>query len=135
MAPKSREHAFIQKETERVKIEPDSMPPKFSFQFLVKHTNFGYESLEKVHKIALSNTLYKLSQSRWSEINQAHRHGQGYEKVMRSNIRFKLPDIITKDCEIIAFRFSGKAPMLGYRGAGDTFFIIAFDTKFKAYSH
>jgi len=112
----------------------DNLPPKFSLQYLVKHSHFGFESLAKEHKSALADTIYQLSQYKWSDLRYAARHGKGYEKIKRSTLKFKLPDGITDECSIIAFRFFGKAPMIGYRGS-DTFYIIAFDTKFKAYAH
>jgi hypothetical protein len=34
-----------------------------------------------------------------------------------------------------SFRFCGAVPMLGYRSTFGTFYIIAFDAKFKAYDH
>ena len=114
---------------------PDSFPPRFSFRFLVKHSDFGYESLNDNHKIALIDTLNKLSQLKWAELRLAPRHGLGYEKIERNALKFVLPSDVPIDRSIIAFRFCGKAPMLGYRSAYETFYIIAFDSKFIAYRH
>jgi len=114
---------------------PDKKPPRFSFRLLVKHLNYGYKSLQKDHKVALLDTLHLLSQCQWAELRLAHRHGMGYEKIEKNSINFTLPDELSDDCKIIAFRFYAKAAMLGYRSEGGTFYIIAFDTKFKAYNH
>ena len=114
---------------------PDNFPPRFSFRFLIKHPNFGFESLNDSSKIALLDTLNKLSQLKWAHLRLAPRHGLGYEKIEKAALNFTLPCDIPADRSIIAFRFCGKAPMLGYRSAYGTFYIIAFDCKFIAYKH
>jgi hypothetical protein len=86
-------------------------------------------------KIALIDTLNKLSRLKWAELRLAPRHGLGYEKIERNALNFTLPNDIPADRSIIAFRFCGKAPMLGYRSAYGTFYIIALDGKFIAYRH
>jgi len=133
--PKNRKQTPSFKQSEKAKTNTDGLPPRFLFRHLVKHPNFCYKSLDDEHKIALVDTMHQLSQYTWAEINVLPRHKKGFEKIQRSSLKFNLHDEITKDCDIIAFRFCGDAPMLGYRSDGDTFFIIAFDTKFKAYSH
>jgi len=132
--PKSQKNT-LPKIADRNADDTDKLPPLFSFRLLVKHSDYSFDSLEKEHKVALSNTLYRLSQYKWSELRHIDRHGKGYEKIDRDSLRFTLPDGVTDECEIIAFRFCDKAPMLGYRSVEGIFYIIAFDTKFKAYTH
>jgi len=133
--PKSRQDTFLQTISRVQEYDPDNMPPRFSFRLLIKHHNFGFESLTKEQKVALANTLYQLSQCGWSELRRAHRHGKGYEQIERTSLKFKLPDGVPHNSTIIAFRFFGKAPMLGFRSDWGTFYVIAFDTKYLAYSH
>ena len=70
----------------------------------------------------------------WGEIKIAPRHGLGLEKIDRQSVMFKIPKEVTKDVELIALRFSGKKPMVGYRDL-DVFHIICFDRNFGAYNH
>jgi hypothetical protein len=39
----------------------------------------------------------------------------GYEKISKNSIRATIPSHIKDDVIFIAFRFYGKAPMVGYR--------------------
>jgi len=112
----------------------ENFPPRFSFRFLIRNPDFGFESLDNDHKISLMNTLLKLSSLTWADIRLAHRHGLGYEKIKASALNFELPQGVSTDY-LLAFRFHRKAPMLGYRSVFGTYYIIAFDTKFKAYKH
>lgn len=71
----------------------------------------------------------------WLEINQAPRHGLGFEKIPRKQISVKPPEHVTPDItHFWAFRFFGKAPMVGYK-EGEIFFVLWFDEEFKLYDH
>ena len=132
---KSRTHSLAQSKQMRDTNTSDNNPPRFSFRYLVKHPDFCYESLDKIHKIALIDTLFRLSQLTWSVLRNTQYHGLGYEKIDRKTLKFDIPSEIPNEYNIIAFRFYGKAPMLGYRSINGTFYIVAFDSKFLAYKH
>jgi len=70
----------------------------------------------------------------WGEIIQAPRHGMGFETIARNAIRRPIPNHVTDDVTFIAFRFSGKKPMVGYRTDG-MFHIIWFDCSYDLYDH
>ena len=114
---------------------PDDNPPRFSFRYIISHDNFNYNSLEKEHKVALVNTLNQLSQTTWASLRTNSRTSSGYEIIQRLSLSFSIPNEIPKHAHIIGFKFWKDARMLGYRSAYGTFYIIAFDTKFKAYKH
>lgn len=132
--PKPRRNASACIRASDDPYNPEDFPPRFSFRFLIRNSDFGFESLNGDSKIALINTLHKLSQLTWTDIRLTHRHGLGYEKIKTSALNFELPQGVSTDY-LIVFRFCGKAPMLGYRSLFGTLYIIAFDTKFKAYKH
>lgn len=92
------------------------------------------DSCTKDEKAALASTLYKLSQLSWKELRLQPRHGLGYELISRNSIRVGIPKHITEDVDIIAFRFKGKAPMVGYRDEG-IFRIVWLDRDFTLYDH
>jgi len=63
------------------------------------------------------------------------RHKLGAEKIARNSIKARIPQHITEDINFfISLRFSGKAPMVGYR-IKDIFRIIWLDAKFTLYKH
>lgn len=76
----------------------------------------------------------KVSQLTWQEINQAPRHGLGTEIIDRLAIKDRLPGCITEDTNILALRFHGKAPMVGFRLA-EVFYIVWLDRAFQLYDH
>jgi hypothetical protein len=118
-----------------VKYNPEDNPPRFSFRNLTNGSKFGYKGLEHEDKIKLINTLHTLGSLTWAQIRTLSREKSGCEIINRDSLEFSVPDSVPATSKIIAFRFSGMAAMLGYRSTFGTFYIIAFDTKFKAYDH
>jgi hypothetical protein len=59
---------------------------------------------------------------------------QGYEKIPHVRIRAGIPPAITEDVDILAFRFCGKAPMVGFR-LDEVFFVVWLDRGFTLYDH
>lgn len=104
-----------------------------------KHPIFSLEKLEgdyclskcnKDEKAAFADKLHELSKLTWQSLCEAHRHGLGFEKIND----YKLPNGVSPDVKIVAFRFSGLKAMVGYR-IEQTFYIIALDRNFTAYKH
>jgi len=126
------------------KITPNkpTVCKKFSTQhehpiFCLKYLDRNYYSLgacTKEEKAAFADTLDRLSQLTWAEISKSHRHGLGYEKIARKSIRATIPTHVKEDVIFIAFRFYGKAPMVGYR-EDVIFHILWIDRDFTLYQH
>lgn len=110
----------------------DLEPPVFCFRYLDK--THGLDSCDKDEKAALASTLHKLSQLSWNQLRLAPRHGVGYEIIENNSFRVAIPKHITEDVHLIAFRFSGKAPMIGYKDEA-VFRIVWLDRVFKVYDH
>ena len=110
----------------------DLEPPVFCFRYLDK--THGLDSCDKDEKAALVSTLYKLSQLSWRELRLAPRHRVGYEIINRNSFRVPIPKHITEDVDLIAFRFSGLKPMVGYRNEA-IFHIVWLDRSFEVYDH
>jgi len=125
--------------SENCKVDPGTEKPIFSLVYLRK--DYCLSSCNKDEKAAFTDTLYRLSQLTWNEITCSPRHGLGYEVIDRSAIRSGMPNHIQKDVKFIAFRFCGKASMVGYRDSvgyrddNDIFHIIWVDRQFKLYKH
>jgi len=113
--------------------DPDTLPPKFCLRGM--RAGFSINDCEKDEKAAFAARLFELSRSSWAELRQMPRHGQGWEKLERNAIRGGIPSEITADVDIIAFRFCGKAPMVGYRSQDGVFNIIWLDRSFTLYDH
>jgi hypothetical protein len=117
-----------------VEVEPsdDKRCPVFSFEYL----QHGYciSDCNAEQKVALADRLWEMSQLSWQQLRGSWRHGQGSEKIGRSSIRVPIPNRITEDVTIIAFRFWGLAPMLGYRD-GRIFHVIWIDPGLAVYAH
>ncbi|MGA1282897.1 MAG: hypothetical protein ACO34J_02350 [Prochlorothrix sp.] len=106
--------------------------PVFSLQFVSQE--YGLSACTQEEKAAFADTLYRLSQLSWNAILSAPRHGLGCEKISRESIKSAIPAHITEEVNFIAFRFCGKAPMVGYRD-GNIFHVIWLDRTFKLYDH
>jgi len=116
-----------------IALNPDRQKPLFSFEFM--QPSYDVESCTKDERAALAMKLYKLSQLTWEDIKKADRHGLGFEKISQDAIRAALPAVVlSKEIDLIAFRFCGKAPMVGIR-RDRTFYIIWLDRKFTLYKH
>lgn len=75
-----------------------------------------------------------MSQLTWQQLSQAPRHGQGFESIARKAIKGTFPSVLTQDVTILAFRFNGKAPMVGFR-SGEVFHVVWLDRTFELYDH
>ncbi|NEP40400.1 MAG: hypothetical protein F6K35_14640 [Okeania sp. SIO2H7] len=119
-------------EAKAEEISPEQQPPMFSLRYL--NRDYNLSQCTKDEKAAFADKIAQLSQLTWSQIQSQPRHGLGYEKIDKNVIRSSIPNHITNDVNLIAFRFCGKAPMVGYRDRA-VFYIIWLDRDFTLYSH
>ena len=115
-----------------VEESPQLQPPIFS----LRHLRHGYSlpDCTSEQKASFADTLHKLSQMTWAQINVAPRHGSGSEIIAQNAIKTTIPSHITKDVNLLAFRFYGMAPMVGYRD-GAIFYVVWLDPSFTLYNH
>ena len=106
--------------------------PCFCFQYL--HQGFTSSQCSNDQKSGLLLTFEKLSTLRWVEIESSHRHGFGAEKIERKSIKPNIPNIVPKNATFLAIRFSGLAPIVGFRER-NIFHIVFIDAKFNVYDH
>lgn len=110
----------------------DAMTPWFCFANL--RSSHCISRCTKDERAALAETLRKLSSMTWSDLRSAPRHGLGYEKIGRSSFQASIPATITEDVDLLAFRFCGKAPIVGYR-MERVFHVVWVDRSFDVYNH
>lgn len=113
---------------------PDTQPPIFSFEKMQDGSGYSINCCDRDDQSALAKRLFLLSQMNWRDIRQAPRHGAGTETIARKSIKAKLPDSVTEDSTILALRYNGKRPMIGYR-EGRIFYVLLLDHDFTAYDH
>ena len=135
MKPKLKERT--QNTGKRIVAHPsgdsDALPPKFCLRHM--RNDYCLKDCTKEQKAAFADKLFELSRCTWSQLRQADRHGLGYEKIERNSVRAEIPPSVTDDVALIAFRFYGKAPMVGYRSKDGVFNILWLDSNFKLYPH
>lgn len=118
----------------RPPVDPDRLPPVFSFEFMAEANGYSVDCCDADHRAALASRLFKLSRMTWLEIRQAPRHGLGTEKIPARALSLALPKQITEDVGLLALRYSGLNPMVGYRD-GRIFYILFIDHAMNLYDH
>lgn len=127
--------AFSAKEKALPKlVSENDQKPLFSFEHMPNGSGFSISCAGPDDRSQLASKLYQLSQMTWMQINQAPRHGSGSEIIARAAIKAKVPPAVTDDTNMLAFRYSGKRPMVGYRD-GRTFHVLWLDWNFTLYDH
>ena len=97
-------------------------------------TGFSVDCCDDAERSAFVKRLFYLSKTIWREIRNAPRHGIGTEKIDRKSLKVALPNNIPEDTAILALRYNGKKPMIGYR-LDRTFYVLFLDFSFGAYNH
>lgn len=118
--------------TEKKEIPAEQEPPIFSLRYL--EGEYCLTKCDKEDQAAFALKIHRLSKLTWSQIQSQDRHKLGYDKITRKPIKEPIPSFITEDVNIIAFRFSGMKPMVGYRD-GSIFYVIWLDRDFTLYDH
>lgn len=108
--------------------------PVFSFEFMARGTGYSVACCENEELSSLASRMFALSQMSWLEIMQAPRHGLGTEKISQSSMKVALPKSVTEDVTLLALRYNGKKPMVGYRD-NRVFHILFMDHDFTLYKH
>lgn len=114
------------------KPNDNTLHPAFCFKYIA--SKYSVDDCEKSEKADLATRLQKLGSMSWGQIQSADRHGFGTEKIARTCLKVGIPNSVPDDVEILAFRFSGLKPMLGYR-SGKVFFVLWLDREFSVYPH
>lgn len=115
-----------------VTASTQNQKPLFSLEHL--RGDYCLSNCETNEQAAFANCLHKLSSLTWADIQRAPRHGSGCETISRTSIRPALPSFVTPEVNILAFRFSGTKPMIGFR-KDRIFFVLFLDRNFTCYDH
>jgi hypothetical protein len=104
-------------------------PPKFSLRYV--QSDYCITQCEAVEQLDFIKAMIKRKDVPWKELEKAPHGGLGCEVIRKLNV------ILPKCAEgksIIAFRYSGEKPMVGFRER-DVFYILWFDRSFSVYKH
>lgn len=103
----------------------------FSFQHV--HEKYCITKCETKEQLAFLEKLKRLGKLTWQDCRAAgNKHGLGYEKI--KTVRAPIPQSLSGDVAFLAFRFSDRKAMVGYREK-EIFHIIWFDNGFDVYDH
>lgn len=108
--------------------------PLFSFRHL-QHTSFT-DCKDLSFFPNFMKRLRNLSELGWNGIQTSQRHGFGMEKLPQEIIKPQLPNIITPEVQLFAFRAVGNnLPFIGFR-EGKILHILFIETTFgDVYNH
>lgn len=108
--------------------------PVFSFKQM-RNGKYHIDKCEKEEKASLALKMSKIGQLTWQELRFADKHGLGFEKISKNTIKKDSVYFLTDDISLIAFRFCGKAPMVGYKCSNGAFHILWLDRDNTLYDH
>lgn len=115
-------------------VDPNKLPPIFSFEYMADGGGYSVNCCDRDHRAALAARLFLLSRVTWMQIQQSQRHGIGSEKIARNNIKPPIPAKVTEDASLLALRYNGLCPMVGFRD-GRTFNVLFIDHSMDVYPH
>jgi hypothetical protein len=110
------------------------MTPTFSFEKMIDATGYSVNCCDSDNQAALTQQLFILSKLTWVQIKGSGRHKLGAELISQNSIRVALPAAVTPDLALLAFRYNGMRPMIGYR-EGRVYHILLLDHNFSCYQH
>jgi len=112
----------------------DNAVVKFSLERL-QPGNHCLSQLDQANKAKFADAIYKRKDLTWKEIKRSDRHALGTEKIAVNAVKAPKPPFITEEINhYTAFRYNGKAPMVGYR-VKDIFYVLWFDPNYELYDH
>jgi hypothetical protein len=122
----------------KLKAPPEQSKPSGGEHLTISLRHLvGSHCISKCQKpdiLSFADKVRMLTQKTWSELQQAPKHGLGFETIARTSLKVAVPKHVTPEVNILAFRFSGKMPMVGYKD-GQTFHVLWFDREFAVYPH
>jgi hypothetical protein len=106
------------------------LKPHFSLYHL--EDGFRVSDCQAVDKGEFAQRLQELSQLTWNQIVLAPRQGFGSETIALRSIKVAVPNHITDDRRLLAFRFGDAARIVGYR-EDQIFHIVWIDPNHNVY--
>ena len=104
-------------------------PPKFSLQHI--QDDYCITKCEPNDQLQFIQSMIKRKNISWKELSALPHEKLGCEIIR--HLKVQIPKC-AEDKSIIAFRFSGRKPMIGFRER-DVFYILWFDRDFSVYTH
>ena len=112
----------------------DQQPPVFSLE-KVQNGDYCFSVLDQEHKAMFAESIFRRKTLNWADIKRQHKHGLGFEKIPKHQIKVAMPRFITEEVDnLLAFRYHGKRAMVGYR-VRNVFYVLWFDHNFSLYPH
>jgi hypothetical protein len=126
--------SFSSEKSLPVPVSTNDLKPVFSFEHMLDASGYSANCCPQAEGAQLVGKLFTIGKMTWGEINQSSRHGLGTEIIGTEQIKAKLPAAVTDDVRLLAFRYNGKKPMVGYR-EDRVFHVLYVDHDFTLYDH
>ena len=125
----------VKDNNKEIYIQSDEATENFPYFSLKNFSDkkYGFTDFESRDYKDLLRTISKLSKLPWSEIESSDRHGCGSEIIDRDSLRVAIPSEYDGK-NILAFRYSGKAPIICVRNE-EKLDVLYADPKFTIYKH
>lgn len=106
--------------------EYDNRKPVFSFQHMRYGKKHCLSICEKSDRAAIASRLVRISQKTWRELKSEPKEGIGFEEISRKSLNqgVTVPQFVTPETIVTAFRFSESGRMVGFRQA-EVYHVIA----------
>jgi len=128
----AKQNVKEQKLDRKAKWEDEIEHPVFCFRHL--HKDYHIDKCETVDKVRFLERIVKLCNLTWQEIKLADKHGFGTEKIPKKNIKQQLPKEVTEDVPLLALRYNGKKPFVGFKNRF-VFHVLFIDRNLTLYKH
>lgn len=116
-------------------INPDDLPPAFSFEKMQDGSGHSFQCCEDDDRLHLAKRIYMLSRMPWKQIRGAPSSGLGSEEMPRHRIKPAIPSSVTEDVSsFTCLHYVGKKRFVGYR-VGQIFYVLWVDHSFAVYDH
>lgn len=110
--------------------DSDDCPPAFCFQYMVD--DYSVDACGKDDQAMLAQAIFRRRNLTWKQLRTEHKHALGSETI--DHLLMPRPRGVTEDVRILAFRFSGKKAMVGFR-EDQIFHVVWLDHDFSVYKH
>lgn len=111
---------------------------KFNYPvFCLKNLQKGFDLSENnENDLSFIRRIRKLSTLTWQEIHCTQRHGFGTEKINQDSIKPQLPECISNDTILHAFRYKENLPFVGFKNKNGVFHVLYIEHEYNdLYDH
>lgn len=100
--------------------------PHLSLRHLQR--GFGVEEMDERQRSQFLLKWAKRSMFTWDELGRHSKHGLGFEKIRKHQIKPRVPEEMSEQVYLV-FRHDGNLPFVGFKAA-DTFYVLWIEARY-----